>query len=192
MIEMAQRREPSGGRPGLHRPESELFAPWRENSLLRGAVGARIEIVPATMDHARAIDLRPGDRREIEALGLVPEAGIRLSLDRAMWADAYLCNGEVAALLGCSVSSFLGGHLTPWLVTGNPVARIKKSFAVLARQRIAEMRRRYRFMANYVHADYRESLRFMEWLGFSIDPPGPFGPKRAAFCRIHMGVPYGN
>ena len=45
MIEMAQRSEPSGGRPGLQRPESPHGA-------------ERIKVVPATLDHARAIELR--------------------------------------------------------------------------------------------------------------------------------------
>ena len=115
-----------------------------------------------------------------------------MSLDRALWADAYLRDGQDAALLGCGMSSFLGGHPTPWLVTGKPVDRIRKSFARLAKQRIEEMRARYPFMANYVHADYRQSLRFMAWLGFAVDPPRPFGPRGAPFCRIHMGVPHGH
>jgi hypothetical protein len=151
-----------------------------------------ITIVPATKEHGRAIDLRDADAREIVALGLTPEKGIAISLARALWADAYLCNGEVAALLGCGVSSCLGGHAIPWLVTGKPVERVRKSFARLARQRIGEMRARYPFMANHVHAEYRQSLRFMAWLGFTIDPPRPFGPAGALFCRIHMGVPHGH
>lgn len=140
------------------------------------------------MEHAAAIDLRPADLCEIEAHGVTRDEGLRLSLERAIWADAYLVDGEVAAILGCGRSSLLGGHATPWLITGTPVERVRKSFAKLARARIVEMRQTYPVMVNYVHADYAESLRFMSWLGFEIDEPQPLGPRGALFCRIHMGA----
>jgi hypothetical protein len=151
-----------------------------------------IEIVPATLEHARAIDLRDADAREIAAHGLSKEAGLSFSLDRALWADAYLVDGKVAALLGCGTTSLLGGHATPWLITGKPVERVRKSFARLAREKIAELRERYPLMINYVHADYADALKFMAWLGFTIDPPRPWGPLKAPFCRIHMRGPDGH
>jgi hypothetical protein len=147
-----------------------------------------ISIVPATVDHARAIVLRPGDAAEIAALGVTQEEGLRTSLERAVWADAYLVDGEVAAILGCGFSSLLGGHATPWLITGVPIERVRKSFAKLAKARIAELHAQYGTLVNYVHADYRASLRFMAWLGFVVGEPQPVGPLGASFCRVSMGA----
>jgi hypothetical protein len=148
-----------------------------------------IEIVPATMSHARAIRLRDGDAREVAALGFTQEEGFAISLGRAVWADAYLVDGEVGAILGFSLSCLLGDRGQPWLMTGEPVNRVRKSFARLARDRISDLRRRYRYLANYVHADYTASLRFMAWLGFTVEPPQPFGRLGAPFCFIWMGKP---
>lgn len=150
-----------------------------------------IEIVPASMDHVHAIDLRAADAAEIAAHGVSKEKGLRVSLERAIWADAYLVDGEVAAILGCGMSSLVGGHVTPWLITGTPVERVRKSFAKLARARIAEMRKQHPLMVNYVHAEYADSLKFMAWLGFDIGDPMPLGPLAAPFCRISMGEVHG-
>ena len=73
-----------------------------------------ITVVPATLDHARAIDLRHGDACEIAALDLDPVTAIERGLARALWADAYLVDGEVAAIVGVSFETLLG-DLTAWM-----------------------------------------------------------------------------
>jgi hypothetical protein len=146
-----------------------------------------IEVVPATLAHAEAIDLRPGDAREIAALGVTKRAGLGLSLQRSLWADAYLIESEVAAISGLALGSLLGREATLWLLTGTPVNRHKKDFLRLTRQRLAEVHRQWPVLVNYVHADYREALRWLEWLGFTIAPPRPFGPLGAPFCRASIG-----
>ncbi len=149
-----------------------------------------IQIVPATIWHARRIELRSGDRAEIEALGLTAEEGLRLSLARALWADAYLIEGEVAAILGLGVPSMLGRVATPWLVTGRPVDRHRKAFLRLTRARLQEMRRGRELLVNHVHADYAQAVRWLAWLGFEITPARPFGPLGALFHQATMrGLP---
>jgi hypothetical protein len=148
-----------------------------------------IMIEPATMVLAARIELRPGDAREIAALGMTAEEGLAISLARAVWADAYLVDGAVAAILGFSLSSLLGGIGQPWLITGRPIDRVRKTFMRTARTRIVEMRDRHGMLANYVHADYPEALAFMRWLGFTIGEPRPYGRLGAPFCFVTMGAP---
>jgi len=148
-----------------------------------------IEIVPATMDRARRIDLRPGDLREIEALGLgLPEA-FEMSMSRAVWAEAYLLDGAVAALVGVSVQSVLGGEGVPWLITGTPVDRCKRDFLRLTKAGVARMQRQFPVLTNFVHADYVQSVRWLGWLGFTIAPARPFGIKGALFHRATLRTP---
>jgi hypothetical protein len=146
-----------------------------------------IQIVPATRLHARAIELRPGDAREIAALGETPEEGIGRSLARSLWADAYLAEGEVAAIAGLCMPSLLGPIASLWLVTGKPVDRHRKEFLALTRQRVAEVRKDWPVLVDYVHADYAEALRWLHWLGFTIAPPQPYGRLGALFCRASIG-----
>src|SRR5436305_3078906 len=84
-------------------------------------------VVPATLAHADALSLRPGDAREIEAFGLTPREALARSLARSIWADAYLIGGEVAALMGLTLSTLVGGVAMPWLLTGHPVDRHRKA-----------------------------------------------------------------
>ena len=146
-----------------------------------------IEIVPATMAHARAIRLRPGDAREIAALGYTQEEGIGRSVARSLWADAYLADGEVAAIAGLCLPSLLGPIASLWLVTGTPVDRHRKEFLRLTRQRVAEVRKDWPVLVDYVHADYAEALRWLQWLGFTIAEPQPYGRLGVLFCRASIG-----
>jgi len=140
-----------------------------------------IEVVPAALAHADAISLRPGDRREIEALGLSPRDGIVRSLARSLWADAYIADGEVAALVGLALQPLVGGVAMPWLLTGRPVDRHPKAFLRLTRARVQTMRAEHGTLVACVHAEYRESVRWLAWLGFELAPARPVGPRGALF-----------
>lgn len=144
-----------------------------------------LEVVPATTAHARAIRLRPGDAREIAALGVTMPEAFALSTSRALWADAYLIDGDVAALVGLSVDSLLSGEGVPWLLTGEPVDRHRKLFLRETRAGVARMRARFPVLRNVVHAEYAEAVRWLAWLGFAIGgarPHGPFGAPFRPFC----------
>jgi len=146
-----------------------------------------IEVLPATLDHARAIRLRPGDAREIAALGIEPLEALRISLDRSIESHTYLVDGEVAAIQGCGLTALVGGEATPWFLTGEPVERVKKEFLRRSRARVIEMHARFGRLSNYVHAEYVEAIRLMRWLGFQIGSPVPVGPFRAPFVKVTYG-----
>jgi len=83
-----------------------------------------IEIVPATMDHALAIRLRPGDALEIAALGETQESSFAKALARSLWAETYLIDGEPAVLRGVILPSLLGStEANAWLMSGEPIER---------------------------------------------------------------------
>jgi hypothetical protein len=150
---------------------------------------SRIEVVTANLAHAEAIDLRPGDAREIEALGLSPREGIARSLARSIRSDAYIADGEVAALAGVALQPLVGGMAMPWLLTGRPVDRHRRAFLRLTRARTQAMLAEHGRLLAQVHAEYREALRWLAWLGFSIAPPRPFGPRGALFHQAVLGLP---
>lgn len=146
-----------------------------------------IEIVPATMAHARALVLRSDDAMEIAALGLTREAALHDSMARSLWAETYLVDGTPAAMLGLGLSTLVGGHGVPWMVTGPLCERHKKRFLVESRRQVARMLGRISPLVNYVHADYARAVRWLEWLGFTLDPPAPL--QGAPFRRFAMAAP---
>ncbi len=145
-----------------------------------------IEIVPATMDHVRAIELRPGDALEIDSLGMTKEEALGRTLARSIWADAYLIEGEVAALAGLIYATLLGGEAMPWLMTGAPVERHRKAFMKITWARSREMLARHGTLVCNVHADYARSIRWLRWLGFEIDPARPLGSLGAPFRQATL------
>jgi GNAT superfamily N-acetyltransferase len=145
-----------------------------------------LTIVPATPAHAEAIELRPGDHREIAALGLSPPDGVARSLARSLWAETYLVDGEVAAIAGLAVANVLGSVGSPWLVTGRPVDRRKKLFLRETRRRVERMTAEFPVLVSHVHADYSQAIAWMRWLGFMVGPPQPYGPMGSPFRRAML------
>lgn len=146
-----------------------------------------IDVVPATPAHAAAIDLRPGDRREIEALGFSPREGVARCLARSIEADAYLVDGEVAALTGVALQPVLGGVAMPWLMTGRPVDRHRKAFLQITRARTHQLLAEHGTLVAQVHAEYREAVRWLAWLGFVLAPARPLGRHGALFHQATLG-----
>ncbi|HZP98277.1 MAG TPA: hypothetical protein VFB13_01985 [Reyranella sp.] len=139
-----------------------------------------ITVVPATIAHARSIRLRPGDALEVAAYGIGAEQAIAQSMARSLWAETYLIDGEVAAIVGLGLSTFVGGHGVPWLLTGPACERHKRRFMNESRRQVARMLETVSPLVNYVHADYARAIRWLAWLGFVIDPP------QRGFCRFYM------
>lgn len=149
-----------------------------------------VEIVPATIEHAERIVLRPGDARELKALGITMPEAFMFSTARPIWAETYLIDGEVAAMVGLSARlSLLGDRGEPWLLTGLPVDRHPKTFLRETRAGVARMRAQFPVLANWVHAEYRQAIRWLRWLGFDIGPPQPLPPYGALFRRFAIGEP---
>jgi GNAT superfamily N-acetyltransferase len=145
-----------------------------------------ISIEPATLQHAQRIELRDGDRREIAALGLAPDEALARSLARSLWADAYLADGEVAALIGVALQPLVGGVAMPWLMTGRAVDRHRKSFMAITRTRTQQMLAEHGTLVCQVHAEYAGAVRWLRWLGFALAPARPLGPRGALFHQATL------
>jgi hypothetical protein len=141
-----------------------------------------IEIVDATFDHATRLQLRLGDACEVAAYGISKERAIVQSMERSLWAEAYMIDGEVGAIVGLGLSSVVGGHGVPWLLTGPACEHHKRRFMVESRKQVARMLRQVSPLINHVHADYSRAVRWVGWLGFQIDPP------QGGFHRIFKEV----
>ncbi len=139
------------------------------------------------MAHAAGLVLRSSDAAEVAALGVTPEEALRTSLARAVWAEAYLVEGEVAAIVGLCLSSLVGGHGVPWLLTGPACERHRKRFLVESRRQVRRMLGEVSPLINYVHADYARAVRWLGWLGFTLDAPTKI--NGAPFRRFFMACP---
>ena len=136
---------------------------------------------------AAARTMRPADVREV---WLSHHDGPERALRSSVAASPRLCAAMVApegpvCLFGVG-SLLLSGRGSPWLLGTELMARYRREVAVRSRPAVAYMRRRWRTLENWVHADNIVSVRWLEACGFTLEDPAPFGPEGAPFRRFWM------
>jgi hypothetical protein len=146
----------------------------------------RYTVVPATLDHARAMApiMRPGDRGEIwAAAALDPLAGLQISLAASLYAWTWLVEDVPACIFGVSAAPDNSGSNMndvgiPWLLSSGIVDRHWLPFLKHYRPFLEQMRADFPVLANWVDARYTAAIRWLRWMGFEIlaaEPYGPFG-----------------
>jgi len=94
-------------------------------------------------------------------------------------------DGVPCAMLGLVVQSLLTGAGSPWLLATNHALKYKREFLVQSPPVINEMLSICPRLWNYVHADNKVSIRWLKWLGFTIDDPQKLSSGEY-FHRFHL------
>lgn len=130
--------------------------------------------------------LREVDRREIAA------GSRREPLDAILHSAACSDEGFEARTLagvplavgGVGLISPLRG--SPWMLATDDLQRHPLSMMRLSRAWVADIRRRYAQLFNFVHAENAVSIHWLRRLGFEILPAVPHGPAGALFHPFTM------
>ena len=84
----------------------------------------------------------------------------------------------------------LSDEASPWLMTTPIFERMfhESPRTVLreGRKQVSDMLAAKRYLSNHVDASYLGACRLLDALGFRIEPPAPYGPNGAMFCRFWM------
>lgn len=145
----------------------------------------KIEIAPSTVEdvYRLAKNLRVEDEDEITCFGLDPRETIRMSFRQAIMRKTAFVDGEIAAMWGLG-GAMLSDEGAPWLMTTPVVERIPVTFLKISRAQIDEMLAQRHLLVNFVAASYAKACRFLEVLGFVLDPPQLMGPNNVPFRRF--------
>ena len=130
--------------------------------------------------------LRAADVEEIRAAsGLSPTEALRRSYDFSthVWAVRRR-GGEPIAMWGVGPLSLLEGKGCPWLLAADAFEALGSDIARLSRPLLAGMRDHYPRLENRVDARHTRAVRWLSWLGFTIDPATPWGVERRPFHRF--------
>lgn len=151
---------------------------------------SRYSIVASEMPHvyALAARMRKEDAAEIESAGLNPLQELRRSYKESTLRRTAFVDGEIAAMWGLG-GTFMSAVGVPWLLTTPAAARVPLAYIKEAKVQIAVMLTHRRYLENYVAASYVRACRFLSIVGFTLEPPQPFGPNGALFHRFWMGTP---
>lgn len=147
---------------------------------------ARAEVLPLHESDVEAVAaiVRQADRDEIEEALQVPIAqAIRDGLGGHK-ASKIVVDGEVVAVFGDAPHS--EGIGVPWLISTVHVERRPRAFLEVCRPEVAEMLTRSPLLTNFVDARNTVAIRWLQWLGFTFEPPAPYGPLGLPFRQFWM------
>lgn len=133
--------------------------------------------------------MRPLDRQELIAasggdLVYTLEQSIHISFGCAA---AFNTRDDLLCLLGVAPVDLMGDLGVIWLVGTTALDRHPLDMHRNALRYIRHVRQFYPRLFNYVDARNAPSIRWLSRLGFTIDPPVPFGVQGRPFHRFHLG-----
>lgn len=136
------------------------------------------ERVSAT--EAMAVDLgsrlRQSDRDEIEAAsGMIPEQSIVLCVKVSKRSDAWLVDGRPAAIAGVADSWEGKGIGRVWMLASDEAEQFPKRLLHGNREYVQELLEGYEMLSNFVDDRNKKAQRWLNWLGFTIGEPVPYG-----------------
>ena len=151
-------------------------------------------IVPCQVEHVYELvrTLRDKDRAEIENLGYTVKRALYRAYRNSIMCKTALIRGEVAAIWGLGVGlqagvSPLSDMGAPWLHTSKLIEEIPVSFVRVAKAELRQMMRQKKKLESLVWADYKEAVKLLKILGFTVDKPEPVGLNGVLYSRFHMG-----
>jgi len=140
-----------------------------------------------------ANNIRESDRKEVYAshhITDMKEALMNcLALSHESW--VWVVDDEPICVFGVSPGSYLTKQGIPWLLATEKLNENIHSFIINSKIIVDYWKTKWDLLYNYVDASNEASIRWLKYLGFTIDEPAPYGMERLNFRRFHMkGRPY--
>ena len=150
----------------------------------------QVEIIPAVALHIEQIakNTRKPDRDELWAMSLCkPEDAMRLGLLYSDKALTGMIDGEPVCMWGVTTVSLYGGVGSPWMVGTDKLDRHAATFLRRCGRQVKELFAEYRRLENFVDARNTRAIKWLKWLGFSVDDKTkPHGALGLPFHRFVM------
>lgn len=128
-----------------------------------------------------APNLRNMDAAEVAAHGLSPRDALLNSMKHSDAPKAVIVDGKVIAIFGIAKMTLLSDEAVPWMLGSHEIPNHAKAFLRFGRAWIAEVRKQHPVLIGHVDVRYTQAIRWLEWLGFTIEPAIPVGPKKMLF-----------
>lgn len=131
--------------------------------------------------------MRSSDREEILAShGLCPVQGLLQSVACSTHLRSFVYRGDAFAILGAGAESAYAETGYPWLLGTPAIETHQRWFLRQTKLQIAAMLRRHIFLENWVDARNITSIKWLEWLGFTLHDPQPYGLAGMPFRHFEL------
>ncbi len=135
-------------------------------------------VTPARAWHAErmAPNVRQADRDELwSGWRSTPEDSLRNGLQISSHCWTALVNFQPVCMLGVVPCSLLGGSGRVWLVGTEAITHLRAGFLRRCRPHLGKIQSIYSHLSNHVAAKNVAAVAWLDWLGFEIQAPQPFG-----------------
>ena len=137
-----------------------------------------------------ATNLRKADHEEVTAThGEGTDVAARVYESWLVSRDTVrvgTANGEPFCVFGVYRKSLIAGSATPWLVGTPELEKHYRRFARVSRAVVGYWQQAFPHLENYVDARNTTSIRWLQWLGFQLYYPEPFGEMGLPFHRFEL------
>lgn len=145
------------------------------------AVPSDLEFIAAHMDPADAAEVWAASHKTpSEAL----EASSRVSRETYVG----LAYGLPVCAFGVGQRTLMDTAGVPWLLGTPEVRNHAKAFARRSKDWIDREMLHYTRLENWVDARHTRAVRWLRWLGFTLDAPAPYGLDGMPFHRFYREV----
>ena len=150
-------------------------------------------VVKYVKPNAELLQYVEDNMREIDKLecremsGNSPIDALNKGIELSQYATVVVIDNEPCAVVGLSIVSAVNGLGVPWLLATESAVRNKRVFVNNAKQGVDDMRTVCPNLVNYVHEDNKLSIRWLKWMGFTIEESQPLGFNGAMFRRFYIG-----
>jgi hypothetical protein len=130
--------------------------------------------------HARKEDII-----EVDALdGSTIEDALNETPNLLENSQVWEVNGKVVCMFGVTPYEERKGII--WLLATEEFNKYTKMFAVRCKDVFREVISGYDYLFNFVHSENKKSIKWIEWLGFTVHEAKPFGSRGATFHRFDL------
>lgn len=148
-----------------------------------------IEFVPPTDELVRSIaaDMRPADVAEVWAAShSTPLQALMKGWRESDYVTVATCEGQPLVMFGLVKRGILSSAGVPWMLGAQVSLKHRREFLNRSPAVIDEMLTICPNLYNMVHSKNRDSIRWLKWLGFTIDDPVVHGREGELFHKFHM------
>lgn len=154
-------------------------------------VQSKIIGVPATQELINQMKgrLRQADRQEIRAShNINPDRALELSFQSSERAYVGLLEGLPMIAFGVVRPSLLSRIGVIWMLSTPEIEANLSRFSLGKRciRYVADLLRDFDEIGNYIDIRNKISLKWLQWIGFTIEPPEPYGIYNMLFSKFYI------
>lgn len=140
----------------------------------------RVDDIPRIAACARAADVD----EMLACAGATIEQALQLGLEHSLRAWVIEHDGLPLAAAGDTMAGI--GVGVPWMVTTDYVETHARGFLRASKALLQEMLQRHHMLVNYVDARNTAAIRWLLWLGVSMDEAAPYGVAGLPFRKFTL------